>query len=68
MFVLAYDPITTEVLFKDAADPVVTATFTEFYVTKDLTLTQGTVIVLGFIEVEPDTVLTIDGEAVMEIL
>lgn len=67
MFVLAYDPITTEIVFKDAADPVVVATFTEFYVTKDLTLTQGTVIVLGFIEIDPGIVMTIDGEAVLEI-
>jgi hypothetical protein len=67
MFILAYEPLTTEIIFKDVADPVIVATFTEFYVTKDLTLTQGTVVVLGFIEVDPGVVLTIDGQSVLEI-
>lgn len=68
MFVLAYDPITTEIVFKDAADPVVIATFTEFYVTEDITLVQGTVIILEFMEVFPDVFLTIDGDAVLEVV
>jgi len=67
MFIFAYDPITTEIVFKDVPDPVITATFTEFYVTKDLTLTQGTVIILGFVQIDPGIVMTIDGEAVLEI-
>mgnify|MGYP003345589127 CR=1 FL=1 len=68
MFVYDFDPITTELVFKNVSPLPATATFTEFYVTQDLTLTQGTVAIIGFIQVDSDVFLTIDGNSVMEIV
>ena len=63
-----YDPATTKIELRDIPLVLPIATFTEFYVTQDLTLTQGSVAVIGFIEVDDSIILTIDGDSVLEII
>lgn len=68
MFLLDFDPVTTEVSLRKVADPQVIANFTEFVLTSDLQLTTGTVVVDNFMVLENDTVMTIEEDAVLELI
>jgi len=68
MLLLHYDPVTTEVILKDVSDPQVVANFTEFTLTSNLQLTTGTVIVDQFMELGENVAMTINDDAVLELI
>ena len=68
MFLLHYDPVTTELVLKNVPDPEVVANFTEFTLTSNLQLTTGTVIVDEFMEVGNEVAMTIGESAALELL
>jgi len=68
MLLLHYDPVTTEIVLKDVPDPQVVANFTEFTLTSNLQLTTGTVIVDEFMELGENVAMTINDDAVLELI
>jgi hypothetical protein len=67
MYLLRYDPVTTEVKLENVADPQVLANFTQLYVTYDLQLTTGTVLIDEFIFIEDGISMTLENGAVLEL-
>lgn len=68
MLLLQYDPGTTELIFRETFVPPVTASFSEFTLTTDLTLTQGTVIVSGFMNVTDGGALEVNVNSIIEVV
>lgn len=68
MLLLQYDPGTTELIFRETFVPPVTASFSEFTLTTDLTLTQGTVIVSGHMDVTEDGTLEVSVNSIIEVV
>lgn len=67
MYLLRYDPVTTEVKLENVADPQVLANFTQLHVTYDLQLTTGTVLIDEFIFIEDGISMTLENGAVLEL-
>ena len=67
MYLLHYDPVTTEVKLENVADPQVLANFTQLYVAYDLQLTTGTVLIDEFIFIEDGISMTLENGAVLEL-
>lgn len=67
MYLLRYDPVTTEVKLENVADPQVLANFTQLYVAYDLQLTTGTVLIDEFIFIEDEISMTLENGAVLEL-
>lgn len=67
MYLLRYDPVTTEVKLENVADPQVLTNFTQLYVTYDLQLTTGTVLIDEFIFIEDGISMTLENGAVLEL-
>lgn len=68
MLLLQYDPTTTEVIFKEAFVPPVTATFSEFTLTSTLSLNQGTVIVTTYLDLTADGSLEVASNSIIEVV
>lgn len=68
MLLLQYDPSTTELIFREATVPPVTASFSQFTLTTDLTLQQGTVIVTGFMDVTENGALEVNVNSIIEVV
>jgi hypothetical protein len=68
MLLLHYDPMTTEITFKDVADPPTIANFTEFILNSNLQLTTGTVTVDKFMELGQEVIMTINEGAALELV
>lgn len=68
MLLLQYDPGTTELIFRETFVPPVTASFSEFTLTTDLTLTQGTVIVAEVMDVTESGVLQLNINSIVEVV
>lgn len=68
MLLLQYDPSTTELIFRESFVPPVTASFSEFTLTTNLTLEAGTVLVDGVMDVTDDGTLQIAVNSIIEVL
>jgi hypothetical protein len=68
MFLLHYDPVTTELVLKNVPDPPVVANFTVLVLTSDLQLTTGTVVIDELMEVGDNVTMTIEDGAVLELI
>lgn len=68
MLLLQFDPLTAELVFREQPLPPVTANFSEFTLTTDLTLTAGTVTVTGSIDFTEDGRLDIGVSGIIEVL
>jgi hypothetical protein len=68
MLLLQFDPLTTEIAFREQPLPPVTANFSEFTLTTDLNLTVGTVTVTGSIDFTEDGKLDIGVNGIIEVL
>jgi len=68
MMTLAYDPATTELIFKAATPPIlVGATFTDFTVANSLTLEEGFAVIGQSITIESSSDLTLSPDTSMRI-
>lgn len=68
MLLLQYDPGTTELIFRETFVPPVIASFSEFTLTTDLTLNQGTVLVADYLDVTNDGSLEVGENSVIEVV
>lgn len=68
MLLLQFDPVTTEIILKEVADPEIIANFTEFYVASNLQLTTGTVLVDEYMFIENGVSMTLEGDAILELV
>lgn len=67
MYLMNFDPVTTEITLEHVQDPTIVANFTQLYVAYDLQLTTGTVLIDEFIFVEDGISMTLETGAVLEL-
>jgi len=68
MLLLQYDPATTELIFREQPLPPVTANFSEFVLTTNITLNVGTVTVNGFINMNETGNIEVGVNSIIEVL
>jgi hypothetical protein len=67
MYLMHFDPVTTEITLEHVADPQIVANFTQLYVAYDLQLTTGTVQIDEFIIIEDGISMTLETGAILEL-
>lgn len=67
MYLLRYNPVTTEVNLETTPDPEIVANFTQLYVGLDLQLSAGTVQIDELIFIEDGISMTLETGAVLEL-
>lgn len=68
MLLLQYDPLTTELIFREQPLPPVTANLGEFNLTTNLQINAGTITVNGHIDFDASGKLQIEINGIIEVL
>lgn len=67
MYLMNFDPVTTEITLEHVPDPLIVANFTQLHVASDLQLTTGTVQIDEFMIIEGGISMTLEIGAVLEL-